>query len=72
MSGVHVKATSLRSVQYDAGRKLLEVELSAGDRYQFFDVPATVYEELMQVGSRDQFFDRNIRLKYRHRRILQI
>jgi hypothetical protein len=72
MSGVQVRSTNLRSVRYDPDKKLLEVELYANDRYQFFDVPATVYEELLKAESREQFFDRNIRLKYRHRRIFQI
>lgn len=72
MSGVQVRSTSLRSVRYDAEKKLLEVELHTKDRYQFFEVPAAVYEELMKAESREHFFDRNIRLKYRHRRIFQI
>lgn len=72
MSGVQVRSTSLRIVRYDADKKLLEVELYTNDRYQFFDVPAAVYRELMAAEAREQFFDRNIRLKYRHRRIFQI
>ncbi|MDR3589319.1 MAG: KTSC domain-containing protein [Negativicutes bacterium] len=72
MSGVQVRSPNLRSVRYDADKKLLEVELHTRDRYQFFDVPAAVYEQLQSADSREQFFDRNIRLKYRHRRIFQI
>jgi len=72
MSGGQVRSTSLRIVRYDADKKLLEVELYANDRYQFFDVPAEVNEQLLKADSREQFFDRNIRLKYRHRRIFQI
>ena len=72
MSGGQIRSTSLRIVRYDADKKLLEVELYTNDRYQFFDVPAEVYEQLMKADSREQFFDRNIRLKYRHRRIFQI
>jgi hypothetical protein len=72
MSGVQVRSMKLRSVCYDAVKKLLEVELNGSDRYQFFDVPAVVYEELMTADSREQFFDRYIRLKYRHRRFFSI
>jgi hypothetical protein len=72
MSGVNVKSTSLRSVQYDTEKRVLQVELHAGELFQYFDVPAKIYEELLAAESQEQYFDWRIRLKFRHRRVLQI
>jgi hypothetical protein len=72
MSGVHVKSTNLRSVHYDADKKMLEVELYPGQRYQYLDVPNQLYDELLQAESALHFFDQHIRLCFRHRRVIQI
>lgn len=72
MNGVQGKSTSLRSVHYDAVNKILQVELYVGGSYHYADVPANIYDEMLQAESPFQFFERNIRLKFRHRRVLQI
>lgn len=72
MTGAHVKATHLLSVRYDQEKELLEVELHSGGLCQFYGVPAEAYQQLMAAESREHYFDRNIRLKYKHRHILRI
>lgn len=72
MSGVHVKATNLRTVHYDPEKKMLEVEFHSGGSCQFYGVPESVYQELLAAESREHYFDRYIRLKYSHRHFLKI
>ncbi len=71
MTGVHITVTKLRSVRYDQEKGLLEVE-HAGGLCQFQGVPVEVYRELMAAESQEHYFDRHIRLKYKHRHILRI
>jgi len=58
---IAVDSTSLRTVGYDAERQLLRIEFQNGSIYHYFDVPATVYQELMQAPSKGAYFNRSIR-----------
>lgn len=62
----------MRKIQYDDKKGMLVVELSPGGTYQYFDVPAEVYQDMMTSPSRDDYFDSRLRHKYRHRRILGV
>ena len=57
-------STSLRTVGYDAERQLLQVEFHNRSIYQYFEVPATVYQELMQAPSKGAYFNKSIRLRF--------
>jgi lysyl-tRNA synthetase class 2 len=57
-------STSLRTVGYDAERQLLQVEFHNRSIYQYFEVPATVYQELMQAPSKGAYFNRSIRPRF--------
>jgi lysyl-tRNA synthetase class 2 len=59
-----VDSTSLRTVGYDAERQLLQVEFHNRSIYQYFEVPATVYQELMQAPSKGAYFNRSIRPRF--------
>jgi hypothetical protein len=59
-----VESTTMRSVGYDVTQQILEVEFTSGTVYQYLDVPATVFEELMHAGSKGQYFNRQIRDDY--------
>jgi hypothetical protein len=43
----------------------LEIEFKSGRIYQYFDVPETVYQELMTAPSHGKFFNAYIRSVYR-------
>jgi len=59
-----VDSTSLRTVGYDAERQLLQVEFHNRSIYHYFEVPATVYQELMQAPSKGAYFNRSIRPRF--------
>jgi len=56
-----VDSTTLRTVGYDAERQLLQIEFKNLSIYQYFDVPAVLYEELMKAPSKGAYFNRSIR-----------
>ena len=61
-----VSSSNLASVGYDADNEILEVEFNNGGVYQYFDVPAEIYEDLMNAPSHGQYFSANIRNDYEY------
>lgn len=61
MNRIGVQSANIRSVGYDAGAGILEVEFTSGRIYQYFDVPQREYEGLMDAGSKGRYFNQNIK-----------
>lgn len=64
--------SNVRSFCYDAEKEVLTVEFHAGGLCEYFGVPAATFRALEDAVSRDRYFDRNIRFRFRHRHILKI
>lgn len=64
-----VESSSIRSVGYDPGAEVLEIEFHHGEIYQYRSVPATVHEGLMAAASKGAFFYENIRERYPYSRV---
>jgi len=64
-----IESSNLASVGYDAKNEILEVEFKHGGIYQYFDVPETVFEELMNADSHGVFFSANIRNEYKYQKM---
>lgn len=71
MRGPTVKA-NLRSIRYNAEKQQLEIEFPAGGLCQYYGVPAEVYEALTSASDREEYFEKHIRFRFRHRHIFQI
>jgi len=69
MNRQSVTSSNIASIGYDADSQTLEVEFLNGGIYQYFDVPAHVYEELMSAGSHGQYLARNIKGVYRYSKV---
>jgi hypothetical protein len=54
------------SVGYDRDGLVLETELTSGAIYQYFDVPESVFLELMNADSLGKYYNKNIRNNYRY------
>jgi hypothetical protein len=54
----------VRSVGYQRKGKILEIEFQSGAVYQYFDVPAGVYEEFWKAESKGKYFKGEIRDVY--------
>jgi hypothetical protein len=64
MQRTAVESTTIRSAGYDSAEQILEIEFTSGAVYQYLDVPAAVFDELMRAESKGQFFNREIREDY--------
>lgn len=69
MERVSVVSSNISEVGYDAGSATMEIMFSDGRIYQYFDVPAHVYDGLLGAASVGQYFHREIRGVYRYARI---
>lgn len=56
-----VSSSDIESVGYDQGSGLLEIEFHSGGIYQYFNVPVTIYENLMFASSHGKYFHQNIK-----------
>ena len=69
MNRTPVNSSTVASVGYDPNTLTLEVEFKEGSVYQYFDVPETVYHELMRASSVGQFMHANIKNNYRYTKV---
>ena len=60
-----VQSTAIAKIGYSKRRHILEIEFVNGAVYRYFDVPASVYGELMSAESKARFYDSKIRKHYR-------
>jgi hypothetical protein len=60
-----VQSTAIGKIGYSKRRHILEIEFVNGAVYRYFDIPASVYRELMSAESKARFYDSNIRKHYR-------
>lgn len=60
----HVQSTAVRSVGYDAGNWVLQVEYAGGGVYNYFRVPPQEYAALMSAASIGNYLNRDIKPYY--------
>ena len=65
MNRIPVSSSNLVSVGYDEESETLEIEFQNGI-YQYFDVPKTIFEELMSTSSKGRYFNQNIKDDYQY------
>jgi len=71
-TGIHrsqVTSSALLSVGYDNKSSTLEIEFHNHSIYRYYDVPESVYNELMQASSPGKYFNNKIKGVYRYERI---
>lgn len=59
-----VESSTVRSIGYDAGTKVLEIEFQSGTVYQYFDVPEAVHDGFRGADSKGKYFNLEIRDEY--------
>lgn len=69
MQRIAVTSSNVAEVGYDPSSMTLEVAFHSGSIYQYFDVPGTVYIELMQATSVGKFLHAHIKNNYRYAQI---
>lgn len=68
MERVNVESTTLSSISYDLGKRLLELEFANASVYRYFEVPAGMHAELLAAPSKGRFFNQCIRGHFRDQR----
>jgi len=69
MERKRVNASSIRSVGYDSGRQLLEVEFTSGSIVQYSGVSPEVHRRFMNAPSPGSFFQDQIDEHFASKRI---
>ncbi|MBK8983158.1 MAG: KTSC domain-containing protein [Ignavibacteria bacterium] len=64
MNRESVQSSMIASLGYDANISTLEVEFNSGAVWQYYDVPESIYYDLMNSGSQGKFFHSNIKGQY--------
>jgi len=68
-------STSIASFGYDFQNHVLEVEFAAGGVYQYYDVPSSVYEDMVACNlpnaelSVGKYLQRNVKGSYRYAKV---
>jgi KTSC domain len=60
-----VQSSAIAKVGYSKRRHILEIEFVNGAVYRYFNIPLSVYRDLMSAESKARFYDSNIRKHYR-------
>jgi len=68
-SRIKVTSSNIHSVGYDINKMILQIQFLNGGVYEYYGVPATVFNELMNAKSKGKFARRYIYYSYRYKRI---
>jgi hypothetical protein len=69
MNRIPVSSSNVAAVGYDQATMTLEVEFHNGSVYQYFDVPSTICQGLMNAGSVGSYLSQNIKNSYRYTKL---
>ena len=64
-----VSSANLQSIGYDSREQTLEVEFSNGSIYQYYNVPDSLHDQIMQAPSKGQFLNACIKNHYPYSRV---
>ncbi len=67
MNRTPVSSSNIVSIGYDSTSQVLEVEFKDSSVYEYFGVPASVYDGLMHASSKGSFLAQRIKGRYRYR-----
>ena len=63
------ESSNVAGFDYIEDRQVLVVEFKSGGKYNYFDVPTAVYEQMKAAPSKGQFLAQNIKNIYRYARV---
>jgi curved DNA-binding protein CbpA len=66
---VFVKSSNILSVGYDSLRKTLYIKFHDGSVYEYYDVPHSMFDQLIDANSHGSFAHRYIYSRFRQKRI---
>lgn len=63
------ESSNIAGFDYMKDRQVLVVEFKSGGRYNYFDVPEIVYEQMKAAASKGQFLAQNVKNIFRYARV---
>ncbi|SEH40107.1 KTSC domain-containing protein [Tardiphaga sp. OK245] len=61
-------SSNIARFAYTKETQVLTVEFKKGERYEYFDVPETVFEAMKAASSKGQYHAQNVKNKFRYAR----
>lgn len=61
MEMIYVESGNLQAVGYDVEQQILYVEFKHGDTYQYFGVDGSIYEGLLNAGSKGTYLNQMVK-----------
>ena len=61
-----VKSTAVRSIGYDEGEWVLQVEFTSGSTYNYFRVPPREHQALLKAPSVGDYLNRQVKRYYEY------
>ncbi len=69
MDRLPVTSSNVAEIGYDPATMILEVAFLNGSVYQYFDVPESLYQELLHAESVGRFLNAQIKNSYRYTKL---
>jgi len=63
------ESSNIAGFDYEKTTKVLTIEFKGGTRYNYYDVPEHVVEQMKRAPSKGQFHAQNIKNAYRYARV---
>lgn len=64
MDRTDIVSSMILSAGYDTKESMLEIEFSDGEVWQYFDVPLSVWKDLIRSDSKGRTYKRTIKYQY--------
>ena len=64
-----VASSNIMSVGYEPSSQTLEIEFGSGGVSQYYNVPQSVYEELLAAPSKGKFFASQVKDRFPYARV---
>lgn len=64
MEMMRVNSQAIRAVGYEPDSRRMKITFEQGDTYDFCNVPAYIYEGLMNARSKGEYYNDHIRDRY--------
>ena len=69
MNRIPIHYSNLESYGYDRQTNTFEIEMYGGQLYEYYRVPAEIYQGFVEAISKDFYFEKNIQDRYASRKL---
>jgi hypothetical protein len=64
-----VESSNVKSIGYETATSTLSVEYKSGHKYEYENVPANIFDELLESVSKGKYMNQVIKGQYNGRRV---